>query len=304
MPGGRVEKGSRTRLRRAGVGLVAGAAAVVSSAVLVPQASAATQVVTFASISSVASGCTGARITGISESAGAKYYYRGKRLRFPTTMLPFDRLGQIELTAKAARGRTITQERGRLLAPDACFTDIHPASEPRYDPVVSWCTTDKTPVLEQEFQSESLDTITAAWKLTRRSDDKVVAKGTASIDLGVGPVSFPLPAGLPKGRYVLTVRDTASAKNLYPYSLPAEHYTCLEAPTAKPGQVTFRVPEGGPGVDLALSTPADPEVTVVRVRAGGSYTFRTAEPEVYWRAHPRGHHVGDLGGGVVEIPSS
>ncbi len=291
----------RTRSGRRVVVAVLGTLALGAGLLTAPAAAAVTPVVTFASIDATFSGCSGARIDGISESDGARYLYRGRRLRFPTKTLPFDARGQIELTAEPTHGRTVTQERGRLLAPEACFTNIHVADEPRYDPVVSWCTTTSTPALEQEFQSESLDDVTASWQLTRRSTGKVVAGGTATIYLGVGPVDFPLPTALPKGRYLLTVRDAASPASLFPYSMPAEQYRCLPEPTVERGAVTFRVPKGGPSVDLNLATPASPEAVVMHVRAGRAYTFRTSEPEVSWRADAHGNHVGDLGSGFVEL---
>lgn len=270
-------------------------------------ASAATPATAFASIASTPDGCRGVTISSISDTTGVRYYHHGKRLHFPTRELKFDQYGVIELTAKPKAGYTISQRRAQLSAPAQCFTDITRDDQlPRYQPIVSWCSDDSEPYLGQAFYNSAADNVAATWQLVRQSNHKVVAAGHFTINAGdEGESQFPIPAGLPLGKYVLTVRNDASSATLYPYSQPVEQYHCVGPATVRTGNVTIRIPKHGPDATITFSVPSSEDpVKVVNVRAGHHYTFHTTEGYVEYQVTPRGNHVGLLGSGSAYPPQS
>lgn len=296
---------SRHLRRLAGcvVGLLLAGAAVTGSAPAAEAARPAAPAASFVSVDATTVGCRGARIHAIGGDAGVRYLHRGERLRFPTRVLPFDRYGVVELTARARGGRAVTQATGRVVAPASCSTAITPGDEPRLGPVLSWCAGSAAPSLGQVFSSDSPETQTATWRLVRRTNHRVVARGTFALDLGVAFQAFPLPAGLPLGRYVLEVRNAASSPELFPYALRVEQYRCLPTPAVRTGAVVFRVPAGGPDARIEVfdRVPQVP-TAVLTVRAGGRATYRTTASSLSYVAHPLGDHVGTLGSGSLEVP--
>lgn len=284
--------------------VAAGVLGLALAATSAPGASAASTLVAFASVESTPTSCQSTVITRITGSSGVRYYIDGHRLRLPSAKLRFDEAGAVEVVAKAKGGATLDRYRYRVLAPDACFGNLRLSENiPRYQPVVSWCTSDAGPSVAQAFMSD--ENLTVDYTVVRRSSYREVTRGQAEIGSGEGEVTFPVPAGLPRGRYLLEARDTTSAPSLYPWSMWVEELRCLDAPKAKRGKVTFTVPKHGPGALLTISVAAatDP-VQVVEVQAGHAYTFHTDQPEVSWVATPTGDHIGELGHGSVVVPQS
>lgn len=196
---------------------------------------AAAPVHSFASVDVVQAGCQSLTVASITEQAGVRHYAGGRRLRFPTGPLPYDRSGHVVLTAKPEAGRTVTTDRYDVAAPVGCFTDLGYDSGPGGSAdrrKLSWCRTEAHPVLRAYATYVTVPyTGRIRWQLVDRTG-RVVASGGPGRD-GDYPVVAAVPHGLPAGRYDLELVNTASDPALFPLSYPVYGYDCVTGSTER-----------------------------------------------------------------------